>query len=189
MTQIPGAARPTLVIGRGASDAGGAASLAAARLRHAWALGPSPAPAADAAAGAEAALAGRLAAEGTPVLLLLAQAGRASHRMDLPLRVDTLPGSGGGAVLLVTVPAYASHAPQPAAAIRLIEAAARLLGGPGADRALHEDAEAWRRGADELATRDPRVAGLVREWEHRLEGELPGGDEIADGLTRLLDRA
>ncbi len=188
MTQIPGAARPTLVVGRGASDAGGAASLAAERLRAAWGLAPSPAPVHGAAPGAEAALAARLAAEpGTRVLLLLAQSGRASHRSELPLRVDPLAG-GDSAVLLVTVPAYAAQAPQPAAAVRLIEAAERLIGSPVLDRGLYDDAEAWRRGADELLLHDPRVASLVRVWERLQPSGQPSGEEIADGFARLLGR-
>jgi hypothetical protein len=181
-------AAPTVVIGRGASDAGGAASQAGETLRRLLPACSFRASAPDAPAGAEASLAAGLArGGGAPVVLLLAQAGRASHRLELPLRVDPLDGPpGAGFALLVTIPAYAAQAPQPAAALRLVEAVSRLLSLAPLGASLHEDAEAWRRGADELAARDPRVASLALRWERGQHETLPDGDEIAEGFARLL---
>jgi|GEM_PF-2992432 len=181
----------------GASDAGHAASDAAAWLAaHSpgWVAleaapdGDSDGAAARVAVGLRETLADAAASGAAAAVLLVAQAGAVPHTRELPVRVDEVPGAPLPAHhVLVTVPAYATAPPHPAAQLALVEAALAVVGGTAAARlwgharGLADDADAWRRGADRLAQADPDVARLVRGWE-----AAPSAPD-AERLTRAVE--
>lgn len=91
----------------------------------------------------------------------------------------------------VGVPHYVAHPPSPKATVSLLRELERLVGAPIPLGDLEEDAQAWQRGADELAEDDDEVAQHVAQLESMLdEASLPeaSGDAIAAEFERFLRR-
>ena len=89
------------------------------------------------------------------------------------------------------VPHYVSQPPAPKATLALLGRLEDLVGAPIDLRGLPEEARAWERGVDELASGDSDVADYVRSLEEERDtAELPeaSGDAIAKEFERYLKR-
>ena len=89
------------------------------------------------------------------------------------------------------VPHYVAHSPSPKAQLALLRRLEDLLGLSLPLDPLIEDAEAWERGGDELASEDPEVADYVQQLEEAKDTvDLPEatGDAIAREFERYLRR-
>jgi proteasome assembly chaperone (PAC2) family protein len=89
------------------------------------------------------------------------------------------------------VPHYVSQAPAPKATLALLGQLEDLVGVPIDMRGLPEEAQAWQRGVDELASDDSDVADYVRSLEEERDtADLPeaSGDAIAREFERYLKR-
>lgn len=93
--------------------------------------------------------------------------------------------------LWAAVPHYVGQAPSPKAQLALLNRIEELLQAPLDTHLLTEEAEAWERGVDDLATEDPEVAAYVRQLEEAKDtAELPeaSGESIAREFERYLKR-
>lgn len=91
----------------------------------------------------------------------------------------------------VGVPHYIAHPPSPKASAALLTQLERLIGISIDLGELPDEAEAWQRGADELAEDDEEIAEHVRQLESVMdETSLPeaSGDAIAAEFERFLRR-
>ncbi|MGI8993869.1 MAG: PAC2 family protein [Nocardioidaceae bacterium] len=89
------------------------------------------------------------------------------------------------------VPHYVAQPPAPKATLALLGQLEDHLGVPIDLRGLPEEAKAWERGVDELASDDSDVAEYVRSLEEERDtAELPeaSGDAIAREFERYLKR-
>jgi len=89
------------------------------------------------------------------------------------------------------VPHYVAQPPAPKATLALLGALEDLVGVSIDVRTLPEDAKAWERGVDELASDDSDVADYVRSLEEERDtADLPEatGDAIAREFERYLKR-
>ena len=89
------------------------------------------------------------------------------------------------------VPHYVAQPPAPKATMALLGQLEDLIGTPIDMRGLPEDARAWERGVDELASEDGDVADYVRSLEEERDtADLPeaSGDAIAREFERYLKR-
>jgi proteasome assembly chaperone (PAC2) family protein len=88
-------------------------------------------------------------------------------------------------------PHYVAQAPAPKATLALLGQLEDLVGVPIDMRGLPEEAKAWERGVDELASDDSDVADYVRSLEEERDtADLPeaSGDAIAREFERYLKR-
>jgi len=93
--------------------------------------------------------------------------------------------------LWAAVPHYVGQAPSPKAELALLHRIEDILQVPLETSVLSEEAEAWERGVDELATEDPEVAAYVRQLEEAKDtAELPeaSGESIAREFERYLKK-
>ncbi|NKX49362.1 PAC2 family protein, partial [Arthrobacter deserti] len=93
--------------------------------------------------------------------------------------------------LWAAVPHYVGQAPSPKAQLALLHRIEDILQVPLETSVLSEEAEAWERGVDELATEDPEVAAYVRQLEEAKDtAELPEatGESIAREFERYLKK-
>ncbi|WP_346958083.1 PAC2 family protein [uncultured Arthrobacter sp.] len=93
--------------------------------------------------------------------------------------------------LWAAVPHYVAQAPSPKAQLALLNRIEELLQVPLDTQELVEDADAWERGVDELATEDPEIAAYVRQLEEAKDtADLPeaSGESIAREFERYLKR-
>jgi proteasome assembly chaperone (PAC2) family protein len=93
--------------------------------------------------------------------------------------------------LWAAVPHYVGQAPSPKAELALLHQIEDILQVPLETSVLSEEAEAWERGVDELATEDPEVAAYVRQLEEAKDtAELPEatGESIAREFERYLKK-
>jgi proteasome assembly chaperone (PAC2) family protein len=93
--------------------------------------------------------------------------------------------------LWAAVPHYVAEPPCPKASLALLGALEDAVGVALPQGDLEELAEAWQRGADELAESDAEIAEYVSELEsERSTAELPeaSGDAIAREFERYLRR-
>lgn len=93
--------------------------------------------------------------------------------------------------LWAAVPHYVAQAPSPKAQLAILHRIEDLLQLPFDTHALAEEAEAWERGVDELATEDPEIAAYVRQLEEAKDtADLPeaSGESIAREFERYLKR-
>ncbi|MDQ0756447.1 PAC2 family protein [Arthrobacter sp. B3I4] len=93
--------------------------------------------------------------------------------------------------LWAAVPHYVAQAPSPKAQLALLHRIEELLQVPLDTQELVEDADAWERGVDELATEDPEIAAYVRQLEEAKDTvDLPeaSGESIAREFERYLKR-
>ncbi|MBB6348366.1 PAC2 family protein [Nonomuraea muscovyensis] len=91
--------------------------------------------------------------------------------------------------LWASVPHYVAQPPNPKATLALLRRLEDLLEIPMPLGDLDEEARAWERGVDELASQDSEVAEYVKELEDRKDAaELPeaSGDAIAAEFERYL---
>lgn len=91
----------------------------------------------------------------------------------------------------VGIPHYVAHPPSPKGTITLLGQLERFLGEPLDLGDLPYEAEAWQRGADELADEDEEIEQHVRHLESMMdEANLPeaSGDAIAAEFERFLRR-
>ncbi len=89
------------------------------------------------------------------------------------------------------VPHYVAQPPAPKATLALLGPLEDLVGAPIDLRSLPEEAKAWQRGVDELASDDSDVAEYVRSLEEERDtADLPeaSGDAIAREFERYLKR-
>ncbi len=89
------------------------------------------------------------------------------------------------------VPHYVAAPPAPKATLALLGQLEDFLGAPIDMRNLPEEAKAWERGVDELASDDSEVADYVRSLEEEQDtADLPeaSGDAIAREFERYLKR-
>jgi proteasome assembly chaperone (PAC2) family protein len=89
------------------------------------------------------------------------------------------------------VPHYVAQPPAPKATLALLGQIEDLVGAPIDLRGLPEEAKAWERGVDELASDDSDVAEYVRSLEEERDAvDLPEatGDAIAREFERYLKR-
>jgi proteasome assembly chaperone (PAC2) family protein len=89
------------------------------------------------------------------------------------------------------VPHYVAQPPAPKATLALLGQLEDLVGVPIDMRGLPEEARAWERGVDELASDDSDVAEYVRSLEEEQDtADLPEatGDAIAREFERYLKR-
>lgn len=87
------------------------------------------------------------------------------------------------------VPHYAGGAPSPKASLSLVNRLEELLECVIDDSELQEEARAWERGVDELASSDDEVAEYVQSLEQAQDtADLPeaSGDAIAREFERYL---
>ena len=92
---------------------------------------------------------------------------------------------------LALLPHYVAEPPCPKASLALLGALEDAVRVPLPQGDLEELAEAWQRGAVELAESDPEIAEYVSELEsERSTAELPeaSGDAIAREFERYLRR-
>lgn len=90
-----------------------------------------------------------------------------------------------------SVPHYVAQPPAPKATLALLGQIEDLVGTPIDLRNLPEEAKAWERGVDELASDDSDVAEYVRSLEEERDAvDLPEatGDAIAREFERYLKR-
>jgi proteasome assembly chaperone (PAC2) family protein len=93
--------------------------------------------------------------------------------------------------LWAAVPHYVAQAPSPKAQLALLHKIEELLQVPLDTHELAEEADAWERGVDELATEDPEIAAYVRQLEEAKDtADLPeaSGESIAREFERYLKR-
>ena len=93
--------------------------------------------------------------------------------------------------LWAAVPHYVAQAPSPKAQLALLNRIEELLQVPLDTQEPVEDADAWERGVDELATEDPEIAAYVRQLEEAKDtADLPeaSGESIAREFERYLKR-
>ena len=93
--------------------------------------------------------------------------------------------------LWAAVPHYVAQAPSPKAQLALLHRIEELLQVPLDTHELVEEADAWERGVDELATEDPEIAAYVRQLEEAKDtADLPeaSGESIAREFERYLKR-
>ncbi|HEX9228277.1 MAG TPA: PAC2 family protein [Arthrobacter sp.] len=93
--------------------------------------------------------------------------------------------------LWAAVPHYVAQAPSPKAQLALLHRIEELLQLPLDTQELVEEADAWERGVDELATEDPEIAAYVRQLEEAKDtADLPeaSGESIAREFERYLKR-
>jgi predicted ATP-grasp superfamily ATP-dependent carboligase len=93
--------------------------------------------------------------------------------------------------LWVGVPHYIAHPPSPKATMALLSSIERFLGEPIDLADLPYEAEAWQRGADELADEDEEIAAHVRQLEEAMDAaNLPeaSGEAIAAEFEQFLRR-
>jgi predicted ATP-grasp superfamily ATP-dependent carboligase len=93
--------------------------------------------------------------------------------------------------LWAAVPHYVAQAPSPKAQLALLHRIEELLQVPLDTHELAEEADAWERGVDELATEDPEIAAYVRQLEEAKDtADLPEatGESIAREFERYLKR-
>jgi proteasome assembly chaperone (PAC2) family protein len=93
--------------------------------------------------------------------------------------------------LWAAVPHYVAQAPSPKAQLALLHRIEELLQLPLDTQDLAEEADAWERGVDELATEDPEIAAYVRQLEEAKDtADLPeaSGESIAREFERYLKR-
>ncbi|MCW1248755.1 PAC2 family protein [Acaricomes phytoseiuli] len=93
--------------------------------------------------------------------------------------------------LWAAVPHYVAQSPSPKAQLALLHQLEEMLAAPLDTTELTEEAEAWERGVDELATDDPEVAAYVRQLEEAKDAaDLPeaSGESIAREFERYLRR-
>jgi len=93
--------------------------------------------------------------------------------------------------LWAAVPHYVAQAPSPKAQLALLHRVEELLQVPLDTTELVEEADAWERGVDELATEDPEIAAYVRQLEEAKDtADLPeaSGESIAREFERDLKR-
>ncbi len=93
--------------------------------------------------------------------------------------------------LWAAVPHYVAQPPCPKATLALLGRLEDLLEIPVPVEDLVEEARAWERGVDELASEDPEVADYVKALEEQRDtSELPeaSGDAIAREFERYLKR-
>ncbi|MDN3480493.1 PAC2 family protein [Arthrobacter sp. APC 3897] len=93
--------------------------------------------------------------------------------------------------LWAAVPHYVGHSPSPKAQLSLLHRIEELLQAPLDTALLTDEADAWERGVDELATEDPEIAAYVRQLEEAKDtAELPeaSGESIAREFERYLKR-
>jgi len=91
----------------------------------------------------------------------------------------------------VGVPHYVAHPPSPKATLALLGQIERLIGEPIELGQLPTEAEAWQRGANELAEEDEEIAEHVQQLEKMNdEVNLPeaSGDAIAAEFEKFLRR-
>ena len=96
-----------------------------------------------------------------------------------------------GISLWAAVPHYVAQPPSPKATLALLGQLEDLLGEPIPLGDLPEEAEAWRRGVDELADDDPEIAEYVAQLEEAKDtADLPeaSGEAIAQEFERYLRR-
>jgi proteasome assembly chaperone (PAC2) family protein len=89
------------------------------------------------------------------------------------------------------VPHYVAQPPAPKATLALLGQLEDFVGAPLDMRGLPEEAKAWERGVDELASDDSEVADYVRSLEQERDtADLPeaSGDAIAREFERYLKR-
>ena len=89
------------------------------------------------------------------------------------------------------VPHYVAQPPSPKATLALLGQLEDLVGAAIDLRTLPEEAKAWERGVDELASDDSDVADYVRSLEEENDtADLPEatGDAIAREFERYLRR-
>ncbi|MCA4131472.1 PAC2 family protein [Arthrobacter sp. M4] len=93
--------------------------------------------------------------------------------------------------LWAAVPHYVAQAPSPKAQLAILHRIEDLLQVPLDTHALAEEADAWERGVNELATEDPEIAAYVRQLEEAKDtADLPeaSGESIAREFERYLKR-
>ncbi len=93
--------------------------------------------------------------------------------------------------LWAAVPHYVAQAPSPKAQLALLNRVEELLQVPLDTHELAEEASAWERGVNELATEDPEIAAYVRQLEEAKDtADLPeaSGESIAREFERYLKR-
>ena len=93
--------------------------------------------------------------------------------------------------LWAAVPHYVAQAPSPKAQLALLHRVEELLQVPLDTTELVEEADAWERGVDELATEDPEIAAYVRQLEEAKDtADLPeaSGESLAREFERYLKR-
>ena len=93
--------------------------------------------------------------------------------------------------LWAAVPHYVAQAPSPKAQLAILHRVEELLQIPLDTHELVEEADAWERGVDELATEDPEIAAYVRQLEEAKDtADLPeaSGESIAREFERYLKR-
>jgi hypothetical protein len=89
------------------------------------------------------------------------------------------------------VPHYVAQPPAPKATMALLGQIEDFVGSAIDLRSLPEEAKAWERGVDELASDDSDVAEYVRSLEEERDAaDLPeaSGDAIAREFERYLKR-
>ncbi|MEB2526282.1 PAC2 family protein [Kocuria rosea] len=93
--------------------------------------------------------------------------------------------------LWAAVPHYVAQSPSPKAGLALLRELEELLSITLPLDAIAEDAEAWERGVNELASDDPEIAAYVQQLEEAKDTtDLPEatGDAIAKEFERYLRR-
>ncbi|WP_138413674.1 PAC2 family protein [Sinomonas gamaensis] len=93
--------------------------------------------------------------------------------------------------LWAAVPHYVAQAPSPKAQLALMHRIEELIQVPLDTNELAEDAEAWERGVNELATEDPEIAAYIQQLEEAKDtADLPEatGESIAREFERYLKR-
>jgi proteasome assembly chaperone (PAC2) family protein len=93
--------------------------------------------------------------------------------------------------LWAAVPHYVAQSPSPKAQLALLNSIEELLQLPFDTHDIAEEAQAWERGVDELATEDPEIAAYVRQLEEAKDtADLPeaSGESIAREFERYLKR-
>ena len=91
----------------------------------------------------------------------------------------------------VGVPHYVAHPPSPKATLALLGQIERLVGAPIDLGDLPDEADAWTRGADELAEDNDEIGEHVRQLESLMdEASLPeaSGEAIAAEFEQFLRR-
>ncbi|HET8794755.1 MAG TPA: PAC2 family protein [Arthrobacter sp.] len=89
------------------------------------------------------------------------------------------------------VPHYVAQSPSPKATLALLNRLEELLQVSLETDEISEDAEAWERGVDELATEDPEIAEYVKQLEEAKDTvDLPeaSGESIAREFERYLKK-
>lgn len=93
--------------------------------------------------------------------------------------------------LWAAVPHYVAQAPSPKAELALLNRIEDFLHVPLSTQELADDAQAWERGVNDLATGDPEISAYVQQLEEAKDtAELPeaSGESIAQEFERYLRR-